>query len=120
MPQVPFYTLLKLQQNYGLLMFFLGGEKETSLMKRVNPKKILSPLPQKQPSRRIHATARLVHDDDTTVTDHTDQETQFSFSTKWTLLGRFIWMICDLQKFSVPKQVSDIYKTEKLRHSEFF
>ena len=81
MPQVPFYTLLKLQQNYGLLMFFVGGEKETSLMKRVNPKKILSPLPQKQPSRRIHATARLVHDDDTTVTDHTDQETQFSFST---------------------------------------
>ena len=82
MPQIPFYTLLNLQQNYGLLMlFFLGGEKENSLMKRVNPKKILSPLPQKQPSRRIHATARLVHDDDTTVTDHTDQETQFSFST---------------------------------------
>ena len=50
-------------------------------MKRVNPKKILSPLPQKQPSRRIHTTARLVHDDDTTVTDHTDQETQFSFGT---------------------------------------
>ena len=61
--------------------FFWGGEKENSLMKRVNPKKILSPLPQKQPSRRIHATARLVHDDDTTVTDHTDQETQFSFGT---------------------------------------
>ena len=81
MPQVPFYTLLKLQQNYGLLMFFVGWEKETSLMKRVNPKKILSPLPQKQPSRRIHAKARLVHDDDTTVTDHTDQETQFSFGT---------------------------------------
>ena len=82
MPQIPFYTLLNLQQNYGLLMLFLGGgEKENSLMKRVNPKKILSPLPQKQPSRRIHTTARLVHDDDTTVTDHTDQETQFSFGT---------------------------------------
>ena len=50
-------------------------------MKRVNPKTMLSPLPQKTPSRRVHATARFVHDDDTTVTDHTDQETQFSLGT---------------------------------------
>ena len=62
-------------------VFFCGGGERDSLMKRVNPKKILSPLPQKQPSRRIHTTARLVHHDDTTVTDHTDQETQFSFGT---------------------------------------
>ena len=45
----------------------------------LNPKKILSPLPQKASSKRVHATARFVHDDDTTVTDHTDQEAQFSF-----------------------------------------
>ena len=50
-------------------------------MKRFNSKKILSLLPQKEPSRKVHATARFVHDDDTTVTDHTDQDTQFSFGT---------------------------------------
>ena len=48
-------------------------------MKRVNPKKTLSPLPQKTPSKRVDATARFVHDDDTTVTDHTNQKSQFSF-----------------------------------------
>ena len=52
--------------------------------------KKLSHLPQKAPSRRVHATARFVHDYYTTVTNHTDQETQFSFGTTWTLLGTFV------------------------------
>ena len=82
-------------------------------MKCVNPKKMLSPLPQKTPSRRVHTTARFVHDDGTIVTDHTDQETQFSFGTTWTLLNTFIQMICYFQNFSVSKQMFDIHKVKK-------
>ena len=89
-------------------------------MKRVNPKKTLSPLPQKTPSKRVDATARFVHDDDTTVTDHTDQKTQFSFGATWTLFNTFIQMICYLQNFSVAKQVFGIYKTEKTKHSDLY
>ena len=62
-------------------MFYYARKHLTYIMPPYppNPKKILSPLPQKASSKRVHATARFVHDDDTTVTDHTDQEAQFSF-----------------------------------------
>ena len=112
MPLVSFYTPHKTSVNLWFTDVFRGYRKRLESWNGLIQKN-LSPLPQKTPSRRVHATARFVHDHGTIVTDHTDQETQFSFGTTWTLLNTFIQMICYFQNFSVSKQMFDIHKVKK-------
>ena len=112
MPLVSFYTPHKTSVNLWFTDVFRGYRKRLVAWNGLIQKN-LSPLPQKTPSRRVHATARFVHDHGTIVTDHTDQETQFSFGTTWTLLNTFIQMICYFQNFSVSKQMFDIHKVKK-------